>query len=185
MPASANRRAREFKQGDAMALLIADASVDAATMALVIFFVPEPAKGVAEMMRDWAKGGSGLGLCLGLFRVAAFLDAIQSQVRAAGVQVLRGRRASRFRSLRLLHQLWVDGGLPVEFAEIVVERVFPSFEEYWRIGLLLTGHGRIIEAMPADTVAAVRERVRAGLRIENGKVIHTGRASAVKGVVPS
>ena len=33
----------EFKQGDAMALPFADRGFDAATMALVIFFVPEPA----------------------------------------------------------------------------------------------------------------------------------------------
>jgi ubiquinone/menaquinone biosynthesis C-methylase UbiE len=43
--------AARFRQGDAMALPFADDSFDAATMALVIFFVPEPAKGVAEMGR--------------------------------------------------------------------------------------------------------------------------------------
>lgn len=34
-----------FKQGDAMALPFGDKSFDIATMALVIFFVPEPSKG--------------------------------------------------------------------------------------------------------------------------------------------
>jgi ubiquinone/menaquinone biosynthesis C-methylase UbiE len=34
-----------------MALPFAENSFDAAVMALVIFFVPEPAKGVAEMAR--------------------------------------------------------------------------------------------------------------------------------------
>ena len=48
----------DFIQGDAMALPLADASVDAATMALVIFFVPEPARGVAEMARVVRPGGS-------------------------------------------------------------------------------------------------------------------------------
>ena len=41
----------EFRQGDAMALPFPDDGFDAAIMALVIFFVPEPAKGVAEMAR--------------------------------------------------------------------------------------------------------------------------------------
>ena len=40
-----------FQQGDAMALPFGDSSFDAAVMALVIFFVPEPAQGVAEMKR--------------------------------------------------------------------------------------------------------------------------------------
>src|SRR5258708_2438710 len=39
----------EFVKGDAMALPAADQSFDAAVMALVIFFVPDPTKGVAEM----------------------------------------------------------------------------------------------------------------------------------------
>jgi ubiquinone/menaquinone biosynthesis C-methylase UbiE len=46
----ASRIAR-FKQGDAMALPYDDKTFDVATMALVIFFVPDPAKGVSEMAR--------------------------------------------------------------------------------------------------------------------------------------
>jgi ubiquinone/menaquinone biosynthesis C-methylase UbiE len=54
-----------------MALPFAENGFDAAVMALVIFFVPEPAKGVAEMTRvvrpggivsayDWDVTGGGL-----------------------------------------------------------------------------------------------------------------------------
>ena len=48
----------QFQQGDAMALPFAENSFDAAFMALVIFFVPEPAKGVAEMARVVRPGGT-------------------------------------------------------------------------------------------------------------------------------
>jgi len=51
-------RLAQFRQGDAMALPFADDSFDAAIMALVIFFVPEPAKGVAEMVRVVGPGGT-------------------------------------------------------------------------------------------------------------------------------
>ena len=44
-------RVAKFRQGDAQALPYSDSSFDAAVMALVIFFVPDPAKGVAEMAR--------------------------------------------------------------------------------------------------------------------------------------
>ena len=44
-------RMAQFRHGDAMALPFAEDRFDAAVMALVIFFVPEPAKGVAEMAR--------------------------------------------------------------------------------------------------------------------------------------
>jgi SAM-dependent methyltransferase len=44
-------RVAQFRQGDAMALPFPDDTFDAAVMPLVIFFVPDPAKGVAEMAR--------------------------------------------------------------------------------------------------------------------------------------
>src|SRR4051812_20943515 len=51
-------RVAKFTQGDAMALPYADKSFDVATMALVIFFVPQPPKGVAEMVRVLRPGGT-------------------------------------------------------------------------------------------------------------------------------
>ena len=51
-------RIAEFRQGNAMALPFPDDGFDAAIMALVIFFVPEPAKGVAEMARVVRPGGA-------------------------------------------------------------------------------------------------------------------------------
>jgi len=49
-----------FRLGDAMALPWADGRFDAAVMALVIFFVPQPARGIAEMVRVIRPGG---GVC--------------------------------------------------------------------------------------------------------------------------
>jgi ubiquinone/menaquinone biosynthesis C-methylase UbiE len=48
----------KFQQGDALALPFSDARFDAAVMALVIFFVPDPAKGVSEMLRVVRPGGT-------------------------------------------------------------------------------------------------------------------------------
>ena len=47
----------DLRAGDAMALPFADNSFDAAVMPLVIFFVPEPRRGVTEMARVVAPGG--------------------------------------------------------------------------------------------------------------------------------
>ena len=49
---------RTFLVGSAMALPYADDAFDAAVMALVLFFVPDPATGVAEMARVVGPGGS-------------------------------------------------------------------------------------------------------------------------------
>jgi ubiquinone/menaquinone biosynthesis C-methylase UbiE len=58
-------RIAQFRQGDAMALPFAAHTFDAAVMALVIFFVPDPARGLAEMVRVVAPGGLVAALCLG------------------------------------------------------------------------------------------------------------------------
>ena len=50
-------RVARFQTGDAMALPFGENTFDAAVMPLVIFFVPEPAKGVAEMARVVCPGG--------------------------------------------------------------------------------------------------------------------------------
>src|ERR1044071_2918110 len=44
-------RVAQVRQGDGMALPFGEDEFDVAVMPLVIFFVPEPAKGVAEMAR--------------------------------------------------------------------------------------------------------------------------------------
>jgi ubiquinone/menaquinone biosynthesis C-methylase UbiE len=175
----------EFTQGDALALPFANASVDAAIMALVLFFVPDPAKGVAEMMRVVRPGGI----------VAAYVwdfpgggfpwEVVQAELRAAGAKVPWPPQAAVSR-LEALHQLWVDSGLvSVMSRDIVVERTFSSFDEFWEISLLTPTMGSIFATLSAPAAASVKERVRAALRIEGGQVVHSARASAVKGVVPS
>ena len=89
----------------------ADDAFDAAVMALVIFFVPDPAKAVAEMARVVAPGGSVVGVLVGHarrrlpVRRAAGGDGPRSPRRRSG------RRASRRRASRRLRSLWADAGL--------------------------------------------------------------------------
>jgi SAM-dependent methyltransferase len=47
----------QFRQGDAQALPFADDAFDAAAMALVTNFIPDPAKAIAEMARVVRSGG--------------------------------------------------------------------------------------------------------------------------------
>ena len=90
-------RLASFRQGDAMALPFPDDAFDAAVMPLVIFFVPEPAKGVAEMARVVCPGGTvaayGWDLHGGGFPVHD----------AAGRDARAGRRARRCRRARTRH----------------------------------------------------------------------------------
>ena len=58
-------RLAKFDHGDAMALPFPADTFDVAIMALVIFFVPDPAKGCRGDDAGGASGRHGCGLCLG------------------------------------------------------------------------------------------------------------------------
>jgi SAM-dependent methyltransferase len=84
----------EFRQADAMALPFPDNRFDAATMALVIFFVPEPAQGVAEMARVVRPGGVGAAYAWDMEGGGFPMTPILAEVRALGKRP-RARRVSK------------------------------------------------------------------------------------------
>jgi ubiquinone/menaquinone biosynthesis C-methylase UbiE len=100
-------RVAKFRQGDAMALPFSEDRFDAAVMALVLFFVPDPAKGVAEMMRVVCPGGTVANYVWDMLGGGVPLEPIQVEMRAMGVTPLLPPRtdASRMEALRGL----VDG----------------------------------------------------------------------------
>jgi ubiquinone/menaquinone biosynthesis C-methylase UbiE len=83
-------RVAKFQQGEAMALPFADASFDAAVMALVLFFVPDPAKGVAEMARVVRPGG-----LVAASRPMSLFQLVSGAAEAPSSPHLRGRGAFR------------------------------------------------------------------------------------------
>ena len=75
-----------FLRGDAMALPFGRHRFDAAVMALVIFFVSDPAKGVAEMARVVRPGGLVAAYAWDLLGGGFPFDPIWEEIRAAGVE---------------------------------------------------------------------------------------------------
>ena len=174
-----------FQEGDAMALPFEADRFDAAVMALVIFFVPEPVRGVAEMVRvvrpgglvaayawDMAGGGFPFRPVQEEFRSMGFTPAMPPSADASRIDVLRG--------------LWRAAGLTaVETREITVQRQFADFEDFWAS---TTGMGNqkatLAQMTPAD-VEAMKARLRAALPADaSGRVTHTARANAIRGIVP-
>jgi ubiquinone/menaquinone biosynthesis C-methylase UbiE len=178
-------RLATFREGDAMALPCPDASFDAAAMALAIFFVPDPAKGVAEMTRVVVPGGIIATYAWDLLGGGHPASPIQTEMRAVGLTALRppSPGASRIDALR---ELWTGAGLDaVETREIAVRRRFADFDEFWTVNMMAPSVGPTVAALaPSDAErlkAAVRTRVAAN---EAGPITCVGRANAVKGRVP-
>ena len=135
-----------------MALPFPDDRFDAAVMALVIFFVPDPSKGVAEMARVVCPGGSVAAYAWDLLGGGFPNEPIQAELRAMGVAHLRPPSAAASR-MEALRELWKGAGIEaIETREISVERTFKDFDDFWGISALGSSVGPTLASMPAGDV---------------------------------
>jgi ubiquinone/menaquinone biosynthesis C-methylase UbiE len=178
-------RMAEFRQGDAMALPFSEHRFDAAVMALVIFFVPDPAKSVAEMARAVCPGGTVATYAWDVLGGGFPLEPIQAEMRAMGLKPVLppSSDASRMEALR---DLWTGAGLEaVETREITVQRTFADFDDFWTTTLLGSSIGPTVAAMAPADVELLKTRVRARLPADAaGRITYGARANAIKGRVP-
>jgi ubiquinone/menaquinone biosynthesis C-methylase UbiE len=178
-------RVATFRQGDAMALPFADASFEAAVMALVIFFVPEPAKGVAEMARVTRPGGLVSAYAWDVLGGGLPFEPFIAEMRAMGLNppLPPSFEASRMEALR---DLWKGAGIEeIETRQIVVRRTFDDFDDFWATNTL-ANIGAAIAAMPPADAERLRAQVRARVPAdETGRVTHVAHANAIKGRVPT
>ena len=177
-------RVAEFRVGDAMALPFPAASFDAAVMALVLVFVPEPAKGIAEMARVVRPGGMVAAYMWHMLGGGFPLDPMLIEIRAMGLTPPRPPRMEAS-GLEAMRALWTGAGLvDVETREIAVERTFASFDELWAINTKSPSVAATIGALSPADVEAMKRKVRARLPADGaGRITYGARAHAVKGRV--
>jgi SAM-dependent methyltransferase len=174
-----------FHQGDAMALPFEASRFDAAVMALVLFFVPRPERGIAEMMRVVRPGGLVSAYVWDVPGGGIPTEPIREALRQVGIEPASPPSAA-VSSMPALRAAFTDAGLvQVETRTIVAERHFPNFEAYWTTSMSISGLGDRMAMLPVGTVDDVRARTRAILRVDQaGAVLSRGTANAIKGLVP-
>ena len=178
-------RLAKFQQGDAMALPFPAARFDAATMALVIFFVPDPAKGVAEMLRVVRPGGSVSAYAWDLPGGGFPMEPVLAEMRAMGLKPLLPPSADISR-MEALRELWSGAGLDaVETREITVHRTFADFEDFWTTCLLGSSLRAAVAELPSKDVERLKASVQARVPADDaGRITCSARANAVKGRLP-
>jgi SAM-dependent methyltransferase len=168
-----------------MALPFLDDTFDAAVMPLVIFFVRDPAKGVAEMARVVRPAGIVSAYAWDMVGGGFPYEALQAEMRGMGVAVPvpPSHGASRIDAMR---ELWTAAGLEVvDTREITVQRTFADFDDYWTTILGGPSVGPQLAAMASEDVAILKARMRARLPVDSeGCISYGARANAVKGRVP-
>jgi ubiquinone/menaquinone biosynthesis C-methylase UbiE len=174
----------EFHEGDAMALPFDADRFDMAAMALVIFFVPDPAGALAETVRVVVPGGTVAAYAWDAAETDWPLGPFHAEMRALGVTMPLppSVEAGRMQELR---RLWAAAGLErVETTQIRVQRTFADFDACWT-AMTGTTIGRVVAGMAAADVDGLKARMRARFSADDkGRVTYGARANAIKGVVP-
>jgi SAM-dependent methyltransferase len=178
----------EFRLGDAQSLPFDDRNFDIAVMALVISFIPDPARAVAEMARIVRPSGSVATYMWDFSVGGAPVDPIYRTYRAMGVEPPQPpNHAASTREA--LERSWTAAGLTeVEVLPIRIDTVFAGFDDFWATNAVPSGpQGILISKMPP----AEREQFRARLREQlpppgaDGRITVPAIANAVKGRVPA
>jgi len=177
-----------FQVADATALPLADASRDVVVSALMLNFVPDKPKVLAEMRRVarpdgrvafyvWDYPGGGMGLMRAFWTTAVALD-------PAANEFSEDRRFP-FCAPDGLTALALTAGLSeVECTAIETETVFRDFEDYWRPFTQGTGPA---PGYCASLAPDARERLRQELsdslpRNADGAIALPARAWAIRGI---
>lgn len=171
----------EFSVGNAMALPYADKSCDVAVMALVLFFVPDPKKGVAEMVRVAKPGATIASYTWDVMRGGFPGRALWEEMEALGKAVNLPPSAAASR-IEVLKSLWIDSGVSdVETREIVVERTFTDFDDYW-VSTVVNSPTAPSNQLSDSERTELQHRLQARLPSDaKGRITFNSCATAIKG----
>lgn len=172
-----------FQVGDAMDLPFGANSFDYATMALVLFFVPDPDVGTAEMVRVTKPDGSISAYVWDVLEGGLPVEAISAQLRKLEIPYPRPPSAEVSRIERL-EETWIKAGLSdVETKQISVHRTFENFQQFWDITTLSPSIGPVLAKSQAGIKDQVKLMTQEALGVDDGKpVTISGFANAVKGI---
>lgn len=175
-----------FEVGDAQALPVEDEAYDVAVSGLVLNFVPEPARMIAEMKRATAAGGTvalyvwdyaeGMQLMRYFWDVAIALD-------PASEQFDEGKRFTLCQPQPLTELFQLAGLRDVDVTPLDIPTVFANFDDYW--SPFLGGQGSApgyVKTLSDKQQTALREGLRAALPSQpDGTILLTAQAWGVRG----
>lgn len=174
-----------FREGNAMALPYSEATFDIAVMPLVIFFIPDPSKGVAEMARVVRPGGVAAAYAWDMLGGGFPYEMLLAEMRGLGIAVPTPPSPAASR-IDVLRDLWNAAGFyDIETREIHVSRTFSDFDDFWLTALGAPSVGPILTTTGSEKLASLKVMVSARLPTEAaGHITCHARANAVKGRIP-
>jgi ubiquinone/menaquinone biosynthesis C-methylase UbiE len=176
----------EFRVGDAQALPYADRSFDAAAMALVISFLPDPGKAVMEMMRVVRPGGWVAAYMWDLPGGGIPVEPMFRALKSLGIAVaVPGIEVSRRDNMRAV---WEKAGLQsIDTQVIRIQVVYSDFDDFWQSYSVPAGpSGQPLRKMSPSEIEQLKRRLHEQLPTgPDGHIAYEAFANAVSGRVPS
>jgi ubiquinone/menaquinone biosynthesis C-methylase UbiE len=176
----------DFQIGDAQALPFGNGEFDAGVMALVITFVPDPNKTIAELKRVTKPGGI-VGTYMWDFYNKGFPQhPFREALERMGVEVpyLPGHAHSRMNNME---GYFKSAGLEDTATRVIeVDVVYANFDELWRGQTALPNYvvQHILKMAPGDVERLKSDLLERLPKDKCGRIAYKARANAVKGRVP-
>ena len=180
-------KSAHFQVAGAQSLPFADDNFDAAIMALVITFVPDPSKAVEEMMRVVKPGGTVATYMWDIPGGGLPLEPIHAAMHSMGVAQPNppGFDASRMDGMRAV---WEQAGLQtIERRVIRIRVAYSGFDDFWDSNSVPIGPaGQAIHKLSPENKEKLKTLLRTQLPQEaDGSISYEAFANAVKGQVPA
>jgi ubiquinone/menaquinone biosynthesis C-methylase UbiE len=176
----------QFCVGDAQALPFGDGSFDLAAMALVITFLSDPAKAIAEMARVVRPGGWVATYMWDSQAGGMPLEPIYVAMKSLGMIAPR-LPSSAASNRENMQALWERTGLmAINTCVIRIPVEFMDFDDFWEsysapIGIT----GKAINAMSLNAREQLKTRLHKQLPTRpDGRIVYEAFANAVKGRAP-
>ena len=174
-----------FEEGDAQKLSFGDGTFDVAIMALVLAFLLDPAKAVAEMARVVRPGGWVASYMWDIQNGGAPTTPIYTAIESLDLTrpVRPNPAASRLEAMR---GFWEMAGLEaIETRVIRIPVRFANFDDFWDSNTVPVGpQGKVIAGMSPDMREQLRVRLREHLpATSDGQIVYESFANAVRGRV--
>jgi ubiquinone/menaquinone biosynthesis C-methylase UbiE len=178
----------EFRVGDAQKLAFDDDSFDVAIMALVISFLPDPDKAVAELARVVRPGGWVATYMWDIPGGGATVDPIYIALESMGMTTSVRPPNPAVSRRQAMEDLWKNAGFEsVDTRVIRIPVTYSNFDDFWDSNTVPVGQqGKLIASMSMSAREQFRARLRERLpSASDGRIVYESFANAVKGRVPS
>ena len=175
-----------FESGNAMTLSYPDQSFDAAVMALVLFFVPDTTKGIAEMKRVVRPGGLIAAYVWDVLGGGLPVEPVDAGMREMGYPPAMPSSVNVSHMPNLI-DAWTTAGLTaIKSRTITVRRDFADFDAFWNAAATSDRTQITLRAMGPGKVEVLRQTLRETLpAAPDGRLTMTARANAISGEVPA